>query len=81
MHVHVNQLANSAVYSKLMSTHTTKREGKSDLTIKLRRLLKTGIASAMIQAIVHKTSPISTHDPIDRQLRFCMWSVPRKIRT
>lgn len=53
----------------------------NNAVIKLSRSLNTGIASAMIHAIVHSTSPITTHVPIERTLRWCIRSVPRKSRT
>lgn len=53
---------------------------KSD-AIKLSRLLKTGIASAMIHASNHTTAPIAIQEPVATQSRLCMRSLLRKIRT
>jgi hypothetical protein len=46
-----------------------------------RRLLKFGILSAITHANVHKTSRISTHDPIERNVFRDICFVPRNSRT
>lgn len=53
---------------------------KSD-AIKLNKLSKTGIASAMIHARIQTANPIATQDPVAIQSRECMRSLLRKIRT
>lgn len=53
---------------------------KSD-AIKLSRLLKTGIASAIIHASNHTAAPIAIQEPVATQSRLCMRSLLRKIRT
>lgn len=49
-------------------------------TIKLRRLLNTGMADAITHATIHsdKASPIQ--EPTATKSRLCMRSVPAKIR-
>lgn len=53
---------------------------KSD-AIKLNKLSKTGIASAIIHARIQTANPIATQDPVAIQSRECMRSLLRKIRT
>ena len=43
--------------------------------------LNTGIASAMIQAMIHSTSTIANQIPNEPQLLLLMRSVPRNMRT
>lgn len=50
-------------------------------TTKLRRLLKTGMASAMIHARIHSTRTMPVHIPIAFQSRRCMRSLFRNKRT
>jgi hypothetical protein len=41
------------------------------LTIRLSKVLNTGIASEIIQAITHKTRVITIQDPIENNVRLC----------
>lgn len=41
-------------------------------TIKLKRLLNTGIAEAITHAITHKVRQIPTQEPIATQSRLCI---------
>jgi hypothetical protein len=49
-------------------------------TIRVRRLLKTGIASAIIHAIIHRQTVRPTQEPMAIRSRLCIRSVPAKIR-
>lgn len=49
--------------------------------IKLSKLLKTGMASAIIHATIHTPATIATQQLVVKTSRLCMRSVPRKIRT
>lgn len=53
---------------------------KSD-AIKLSKLSKTGIASAIIHARIQTTNPMATQEPVAMKSRECMRSLFRKIRT
>lgn len=50
------------------------------LTIKLRRLLNTGIAKAIIQAMIQRPTPMPIQDPMAIKSRFCIRSVPANTR-
>jgi post-segregation antitoxin (ccd killing protein) len=50
-------------------------------TIKLSRLLKTGIEDAMIQATTQTPNAMANHEPTATTSRLCIRSVPAKTRT
>lgn len=52
-----------------------------ELTIRLSRSLNTGMASAMIQAMIQQVNAMPTQDPMEKRSRRCIRSVPRKRRT
>lgn len=56
------------------------RQGNREQTIKLRRLLNTGIADAITHATTQRIRAIPTHDPTATKSLFCMRFVPAKIR-
>lgn len=62
-------------------SHFETTSSRGTLTIKLKRSLNTGIASAIIQAMTHSTNVMATHVPIESRLRLCIRSVPRNRRT
>lgn len=82
------------VYTGQSVTEPTSKEGAlrrtlvkesegviAELTIRLSRSLNTGMASAMIQAMIQQVRAMATHDPIEKRSRRCIRSVPRKRRT
>jgi hypothetical protein len=79
----LNQLAKRAVFTESVPNcaHITRDNviGRGH-TIKLSKLLKTGIAVAMIQATTQRATPIPIQDPTALKSRFCMRSVPAQTR-
>lgn len=76
----VNQLAKTATYQVVSPQFWRMVRNNPAHTIKLRRLLNTGIASAITQAIIQNPKPITIQDPVATKSRLCMRSVPAKMR-
>lgn len=74
----LNQLANNAVFSQSVRNIYSHR--RTELTIKLRRLLNTGIAEEIIQAMTQRTNAIPIQDPTAMKSCLCIRSVPAKTR-
>lgn len=82
----LNQLAKSAVFCDHNQISPSQSIARYSIdswvgrTMRLRRLLNTGIAEAIIQAITQRATAIPIQDPTAMKSRLCIRSVPAKIR-
>ena len=70
--IKVNQLLNSAVFERCQYGLSDYQKQLEGITIKVSRSLNTGMASAIIQAIIQRPAAIPTHDATATKFRLCM---------
>lgn len=82
LNLQLNQLAKRELWNTASQKTYPRRDTVTPLTIKLNKLLKVGIPSAMIHAIIQQVNPMPTHDPTETRSRWPMrCGELRKIRT